>query len=349
MEYHGKERRDAIAPLLRLGHVLVEIRRKGSSGLLELHAGGQEHSLEIARGTISLVRGPGLSASCSQRAGSVILRLARDLFLLERPLVEFKPLELGQGIGYVDPESVVLSGVLARREVFDPVALAERIPAEVLRLPFAQFQRMRHLPLSLEEREFMRSLSTPTPVTLALWKRGLHPQHAAALLIALNLLCAFEDRWACADLPRCGAVRRLKAVVESRRPDHEILDVDPEAQEPELDLAYRRIALRLHPDRSGELPEAERRDAAETLARISEAYSRLKSSRRSRRVREDATALGRVTLVRQAGHSWEPLVEQAQAAALAGSRERARTYALKAMSHNPPDHIKKWLIGILAA
>lgn len=349
MEYQGFERRDNIAPVLRLGQVLAKARQTKASGAVELVAQGQTHSLEITRGAIAQVRGPNIVASCADRAGSIVLRLAQDLFRLERPLVAWRPTAQASGIGHVDPESVVLCGVLARRDLFDPVALASRIPVAVLRLPWAQLQRLRHLPLQPEQRRFLESLDTPTPVTMALWKRGLHPQHAATLLTALNLLGAFEDQWTAADLPRCGVVRRLNDILDSRRPDHEILDVDSDADESTLDTAFRRIALELHPDRRQELPEAERQTAADVLARVSAAYQRLKHSRRRRRVTQGGAALGRVTLVRCAAVSWESLVLEAETAARAGDHKRARAFALKAVSCQLPDHIKQRLLGILAA
>lgn len=349
-EYHGTERRDAIAPVLRLGQALVEARRAGASGLVVLRAEGEAHSLEISRGTIYLVRGPQLSASCEERAGSVVLRLARDLFLLRRPLVEWKPRRIGEGRGHVDPESVVLAGMLARQDLFDPVAMAERIPATVLRLNRDHGRRLRHLPLEPDERKFLEALSMPTPVTLAIWKRGLSPRHAAALLTGLNLLGAFEGQWAPADLPRCGALRRLEFVLERPSSDYRILDVYPDADEQEIDSAYRRLARTLHPDCTADLPEAERGEAARAFACVSQAYSRLKKTRRRRKVRQDVTATGSTfNHPGDTASNWEHLAWRAENEARAGSRERARAYALKAMAFHPPEHVRLRLLGILAA
>jgi DnaJ-domain-containing protein 1 len=348
-EYHGTERRDAIAPVLRLGQALVEARRTGASGLVVLRAEGEAHSLEISQGTVYLVRGPKLFASCEERAGTVVLRLARDLFLLRRPLVEWNPRQPRACRGHVDPESVVLAGMLARQDLFDPVAMVERIPTTMLRLNPDHGRRLRHLPLQPDERKFLEALSRPTPVTLAIWKRGLAPRHAAALLTGFNLLGAFEDQWAPADFPRCGALRRLESVLERPSSDYKILDVYPDADEQEIDSAYRRLARTLHPDCTADLPEAERWEAAQAFACVTQAYTRLKKTRRRRRVRQDVTVRGSVDHPGYKASTWEDLARQAENEARVGSRERARAYALKAMAFHPPEHVKLRLLGILAA
>ncbi|HEY9855846.1 MAG TPA: DnaJ domain-containing protein, partial [Stenomitos sp.] len=59
---------------------------------------------------------------------------------------------------------------------------------------------------------------------------------------------------------------------------YEVLGVSPEADDAEIRKAYKKLAVKLHPDRFVDKPSAEREDAQHKFAKVSEAYNVLKDT-----------------------------------------------------------------------
>ena len=64
---------------------------------------------------------------------------------------------------------------------------------------------------------------------------------------------------------------------------YKILGVEKDATPDQIKKAYRKIAIKYHPDKWGDAPEAERKDAEEKFKKAAEAYSVLSDAdKRSR-------------------------------------------------------------------
>jgi DnaJ like chaperone protein len=69
----------------------------------------------------------------------------------------------------------------------------------------------------------------------------------------------------------------LKAMfVTSADSDYKILDVSQSATEEEVKKAYRKLAMRFHPDRLNDLSESEKKQAEEKFHRVQAAYENIK-------------------------------------------------------------------------
>lgn len=69
----------------------------------------------------------------------------------------------------------------------------------------------------------------------------------------------------------------LKAMfVTSADSDYKILDVSQSATEEEVKKAYRKLAMRFHPDRLNDLSESEKKQAEEKFHRVQSAYENIK-------------------------------------------------------------------------
>ena len=69
----------------------------------------------------------------------------------------------------------------------------------------------------------------------------------------------------------------LKAMfVTSADSDYKILDVSQSATEEEVKKAYRKLAMRFHPDRLNDLSESEKKQAEEKFHRVQAAYDNIK-------------------------------------------------------------------------
>ncbi|MBL7812975.1 MAG: TerB family tellurite resistance protein [Bacteroidetes bacterium] len=64
--------------------------------------------------------------------------------------------------------------------------------------------------------------------------------------------------------------------VSSPDSDFQILDVKPDASEEDVKKAYRKMAMRFHPDRLNGLSEAEKKAAAEKFVKVKRAYENIK-------------------------------------------------------------------------
>jgi len=60
---------------------------------------------------------------------------------------------------------------------------------------------------------------------------------------------------------------------------YKILEIDPSSTNEEVKKAYRRMAVRYHPDKVGHLGEEFRKSADEKFSRVNEAYDRIKKER----------------------------------------------------------------------
>ena len=336
------ERRDPCAPVLKLGAALAAAHRERASGVVQVIDRGRAHRVRLVRGAIADV-----SSADGEARGEPMTRRAARLFHLERPNVLWTPLaQDGDGRAAADPDQVVLQGVRAREDLFDPRRLVERIPVQALHLRPERLALLDRLELSDDEYEFARSLRRPTPVSLALWKRGLEPRRAGALIVALNLVGAFDADWRPGLLPRLTAALRVVERARGGATDRELLGAELSEDPREEDRAFRRLTLELHPDRLRGLPADEAAMADEAFRLASAAYERLKRSRRTPCV-ADGDALARVDLVHRPPHGWAEMLEIARRAARDGDAPLARAYALKALALSPPPEARAEIVALL--
>ncbi len=166
----------------------------------------KRYGIRVVDGIIRTTTWDDIETDLVQHHAVNIAHRVLQLFTLPRPQVCFSPMtnpnQHGAGI---NPGEVVINGLLARQDLFKPAVFAQRIPVDTLRLNIDQQGAVQRLPLSDEELAFLSRLYIPTPVPIILWKRGLNPRHASALIVALNLLGAFDEVWAPGDLPRLTA------------------------------------------------------------------------------------------------------------------------------------------------
>jgi limonene-1,2-epoxide hydrolase len=338
----GIERRDPCGPVLRLGAVLAAARRERSNGIVEVVDHGRAHTVRVVQGAIADV----VSELGGPEREAVSRRAAR-LFGLERPRVAFTPLPFGCGAGdRADPDQVVVDGVRARGDVFDPVRLVERIPVPALRVRPEKRALIARLGLADDELELVDALRTPTPIQLVLWKRGLDPRRAGALIVALNLVGVFDADWKPGLLPRLTAALRVLERAAAGATDRELLGAACEDDPREEDRAFRKLTLELHPDRLRGLPLDEARMAEEAIRHVTAAYERLKRSRRSPAVR-GGDAIARVNLVRRAPDGWAELLEITRSCFAVGDVPRARAFAVKALAMSPPPEARAELLAAL--
>ncbi|HOF21650.1 MAG TPA: DnaJ domain-containing protein, partial [Bacteroidales bacterium] len=62
-------------------------------------------------------------------------------------------------------------------------------------------------------------------------------------------------------------------------PDYKILETDPSATDEEVKKAYRRMAMKYHPDKVSHLGEDFKKTAGEKFRKVNEAYKRIKEER----------------------------------------------------------------------
>ena len=339
-----------MAPLLQLGTALTGAWRDGRSGRFEVRDGNRAHGVVLVDGAIRDVVLDGAGPFANDLESR-----AAFLFALPRPHAIWLPGEApaaSASAPTIEPEPVVLGGVAARADLFEPRLLAERIPALHLRLSGERIDHIRRaVRLRPEERRFLEGLLRPTPVAMLLWKRGLEPRRAGALLVALNLVGAFAGSWEPGVLPRITTAARVLRLLRSGADDHRLLGL-PEGAEPSaVERAFAVLCLELHPDRLQGAPAAEIELAVEAFHGIVEARNRLRHSRRSRPVRShDGEPLARVTIVKGTPEkSWEALIPEARACLERGERTRAAAFALKALAQSPPEAIRAELSAIVSA
>jgi hypothetical protein len=321
------ERRDPCSPLLRLGSSLFNAVTERRSGVILLEDAGRCHRVALTDGAITGVNGPG--------TGDSFTRAVR-LFSLPRPRITWTDDRSGDGGEAVDPASLIVTGVTARPELFDPVGMVERIPVSTLHIAQDDLMALWQLPLSPSQRDFLTRLTIPAPLSMILWKRGLPPAQAASLLVALNLLGAWKEVWEPGFLPRTTAALRILKRAGEGADDAALLGLPPDAPDGDLDRALRRLSLDLHPDRQQGRPAEERDTAARAFALVLDAHDRMKRERRSRRQRPVTTQ-----------QPWQRSFADAQDAARRGDRRLARKHALVALSFSPPPDIRAVLAGLL--
>ncbi len=330
--------------------MLTDARQRRRSGWLLVTDQGERTLVHLKEGRIVQIefRGQVLKHGSFGLVG--LQRILERLFVLPRPLVEFD--ERGDSHldgSPLDSQGAILGGVRRREDLFDPVRLVERIPVSAVSLNSETRDRLRRLGLTEGERAFIDRLQIPTPLPMVLWKRGLQPKQAGAMVMALNLVGAFEN-WAAGDLPRLGAQADARRRVAAATDDYAILGVAPDASLEEVDRAFRKISFSLHPDRMGALPDVEAREARETFNEVSAAHGRVRRSRRSRRSGYRPAQRGSVIVETTGTYPWKSLLDEARRAAASGDTLQARRLAVKAIALNPPkqamEDIKKLLRSV---
>ena len=173
---------------------------------------------------------------------------------------------------------------------------------------------------------------------------------AGALLVALNLVGFWEGQWEPGLLPRVQEIARVLRKLRDGAADEELLGLTRDSDPREIDRAFRRLSLTLHPDRLGPVGGREAELAREAFVGVSAAHERLKQrSRRSRPVRSSvSTRVARVDLVQREPAGWIELAREAHRAIARGDRTRARAFALKALAASPPDPQRTELTAILS-
>lgn len=341
----GIERRDPASGLIRLGLVLSHLQKQRQSGDLRVADQGRIHLVRLFEGHISgiLFDDDDDGKSVQGKSWSAV---PDHLFTLVRPQTVFEEKTVLQiGTSMVPADRAVLRGVVKRQDLFNPRPLAERIPVETLRLDREMLLRLMTMGLSDDEVRFVIRLEVPTPVTMALWKRGLSPDHAGALLVALNVLGCFAG-WAPGDLPRISAVTQLLRKIRARKDSHQILGVSESASMAEIDRAFRKLSFELHPDRLSCFSFQERQEAMEAFESVTAAHAELKFSRRSPKVRVTRTERKDAMSAYQT-ESWNASLSAARNFAAAGLHKQAATSVLRALSYSPPPGVVAELKQIL--
>ncbi|MBN2529373.1 MAG: J domain-containing protein [Deltaproteobacteria bacterium] len=319
------ERRDPCAPVLKLGSMLTQVRHHDVNGAISLEAGRESHQIIIAKGSICEVRGPG---------GMVKDERATDVFALNRPLVTFAPHVLALSSRRIlDPVHLLISGMTRSQDLFDPVLFKDRVPVTALNIEYGQLLALRKLPFLEEEKAFFSRLLHPTPVPMILWKRGLCPSHAAALLTTLNLLGVWATDWRPGHLPRIHPAQRILKQLATIIDDYQLLGLPKDASPADVDKAFRRISFELHPDRN-QGQSLEIRSVCDTaFGAVSAAYQRLKQQRTSRRKRPVVHRAADTRL-------WQDALTAAETALIQGQVQLARKHAIRGLLLNPPDFAK---------
>ena len=346
----GMERRDPISPVLKLGSVLARVRRDSNTGLIEVRDRGHVHKISIRSGSIVDVAVDG-SLVDQPRVYDPFpaYTKAASLFALPRPHVVWTPGSRDTRGRVLDPMRVVLGGVTGRLDLFDPTSLVERIPVQTLSIPKHKMHLIGDMPLTRPEREFLQRLQVPTPIPMALWKRGLDPRYAGALIVALNLLGVWDGEWEPGILHRLTTAVKILRRLQSRAGDFDLLGVADDSDPRVTDKAFRRLSLDLHPDRVSRLPESEAKMAKTAFEGAASAYERIRRSRRSRPVRTTSSEpVARVNLVKRRPSGWQELYTEALRSHSAGNAVRARAFALKTLTMSPPEDVRAKVMQIIA-
>ncbi len=325
------ERRDPVSGLIRLGTTLTTAGKLRQSGLLKIEDQERIHLVKLFDGKIT-------ETSPQYTAPGFLLTeesLSKCLFSAVRPKIIFEEKTVGLHSGFsINTDGVILRGVIRRTDLFEPRVLSERIPMNTLKADLNGINRILKFSLSEEEKRFVEGLARPTPVVMAIWKRGLAPRYAGAWLVALNLMGVFPD-WSPGDLPRVSAASMILKKLKTGASAFELLGVLPDTSEKEIDRAFRKQSFNLHPDRFVYVSETERTDALTAFEAVSNAYNQLKNSRRKSVVRT-STYTTHLEDDIFGNHSWKNNLEAAEKAVAEGRGRQAAALALKALSMKPP-------------
>ena len=331
-DYKYFERRDPFAPVLKLGTLLTRVRHPSANGVISLAAGEKSHVIRIEEGSISEVSGPD---------GPLDSQHATEVFAIPRPLVRFaEETDSQHRRRLLDPVHLMIHGIGSRTDLFEPISFRERVPASALSIDRDQLMQLRRLPFSNDEMQFFKALSHPTPVPMILWKRGLPPSHAAAMLTALNLLGVWTDTWKPGDFPRMHIAHRINRLADRDADDCEVLGLPQDASFADVDRAFRRLSFELHPDRTQTQPPELQSVIRDAFVTVSSAYQRLKSQRQSRRKRPVVTR-SRDTVL------WQQALTAAESALQQGNIHLARKHAINGLLLNPPEFARNRFANLL--
>lgn len=345
------ERRDPYSSVLSLSAALSEAKRARSSGRIMIKDRGLCHFVRIHDGAIFDVALDNKTDALAHTEKNSIKSKAVKLFNLPRPYVTWTQDASSKAMQQrIDPVSVVLNGVIARRDLFEPRSLAERIPVQSLKIDAARIEQLQRFPFSKEELRLLESLHVSTPIPMILWKRGLEPRHAGALLVALNVLGLWQDTWTPGLLPRIKSAVAIMLRTKRGVDDFELLGIDSNHNSKELERTFRQLCLELHPDRLRGMSNDEATLAKDAFHTVTGAYERIKKrSRRTRSIRrtDNKAQLAKVTLVKARADRWQDLLRKAELATASGDNKRARALALKALGRTPSPDKKNRLIELL--
>ncbi len=344
--YLGIERRDPAAGVLRLGRALGSAYEEARTGVIVVSDEARAAEISVRRGRVTCVDvGCGAAPPARWTKGPSPVAVER-LFAWERPRVFWREERAPAPGAAVDPRLLIVAGVLGRGDVFLPQHLVERIPIDVLRMKDEDLRTLSGFAFRPEERAFLTCLLRPTPVAMLLWKRGLQPSRAGAMLVALNLSGMFRGQWEPGFLPRMSTALRVMGMVRRGCADRVLLGVVDAAGQAEVDRAFRRLSRELHPDRAERLPRHEAELARRAFLAVNDAYARVRKSV-SRRRRPVAAGSGEACAPGR-GDDWEMLAGRARLALEAGELGRARAYALKALLRMPPRQARRDLLRIIS-
>ncbi|MBN2804498.1 MAG: J domain-containing protein [Deltaproteobacteria bacterium] len=319
------ERRDPCAPVLRLGKTLFEAGSMRATGVIEIIDKDIIHHINVSNGGISEIDGNVDFASIGN---------ATQLFHLNRPNVKWQQGQIRRR-PVINPSELIFSGVTARRDLFDPASISERIPLSLLQINESDISILKKLPVGQKEIDFFKALTRPTPVSMALYKRGLEPKYAASIVVSLNILGVWKNIWTPGELPRLTTAYKIIKKAEHSCDDFEILDLttdDIDEDVNELDRKFRHLCLELHPDKNRQNPEQVQAEAKKAFEIVSSSYTRLKSisknsaSRRKRPVNQQHLS----------DTSWQSSLALAESELIKGNIRLAKKSAFAALAMSPP-------------
>ena len=96
------------------------------------------------------------------------------------------------------------------------------------------------------------------------------------ILLKLKLLKKFQGTW---ELHTTDFLSIKNMFIPETDSSYKILEIDPSASNDEVKKAYRRMAMKYHPDKVSHLGDDFRKTADEKFKKVNEAYEKIKKER----------------------------------------------------------------------